>query len=66
MEDALVQDNERDKRCYHNSLNPCFNGRYTSTITKQISELIVKCLNPCFNGRFTSTQKTLGRLDQDL
>ena len=33
-------------------LNPCFNGRYSQSSTRQPS-LASVCLNPCFNGRYS-------------
>ena len=57
MEDALVHPClEIGKTRSLASLNPCFNGRCTST--NPMSTMLRKtsmCLNPCFNGRCTST-----------
>ena len=36
-------------------LNPCFNGRCTSTLVTNPQPLTLVSLNPCFNGRCTST-----------
>ena len=40
-------------------LNPCFNGRCTSTLVTNPQPLTLVSLNPCFNGRCTSTQTYL-------
>ena len=35
------------------SLNPCFNGRYSRRICATHYESTVRSLNPCFNGRYS-------------
>ena len=57
MEDALVRSNTKlSSTSKVDSLNPCFNGRCTSTIAAIIiAATYDRCLNPCFNGRCTST-----------
>ena len=57
MEDALVLAIAAILQMIIDSLNPCFNGRCTST--KAIRGFVAQedGLNPCFNGRCTSTAK---------
>ena len=56
MEDALVHLLTSLLEVMLVSLNPCFNGRCTST-PEEGSQVwrLCSCLNPCFNGRCTST-----------
>ena len=35
------------------SLNPCFNGRYSLSASIMILRMAVWSLNPCFNGRYS-------------
>ena len=56
MEDALVPFDRNGETRTIKGLNPCFNGRCTSTVYKVCTEEQTKqSLNPCFNGRCTST-----------
>ena len=56
MEDALVLINNSSKSAKNYCLNPCFNGRCTSTSETNYTRMKDKTsLNPCFNGRCTST-----------
>ena len=58
MEDALVQSLiKAGAKSVKNRLNPCFNGRCTSTELSTTNSINIKSLNPCFNGRCTSTAK---------
>ena len=57
MEDALVLQPLLLSAKKGTCLNPCFNGRCTSTSGNQIPWMkLYCCLNPCFNGRCTSTE----------
>ena len=56
MEDALVHLIAGPWQ-FITCLNPCFNGRCTSTKTKRPTRTVTTGLNPCFNGRCTSTAK---------
>ena len=61
MEDTLGGAEYWAKR-ENDSLNPCFNGRYSRS--SACSFLFIKsrtCLNPCFNGRYSRsiTEKSL-------
>ena len=40
----------------YNSLNPCFNGRYSQRAKLSLFPCLVLCLNPCFNGRYSQSQ----------
>ena len=37
------------------SLNPCFNGRYSQSILLRYNYKANRCLNPCFNGRYSQS-----------
>ncbi len=54
MEDALVHQVYKVND-YSLGLNPCFNGRCTSTLVNLQKVCSVFSLYPCFNGRCTST-----------
>ena len=59
MEDVLVlyYYGYKDKRkC---SLNPCCDGRCSSTARKSLKVLLVLSLNPCCDGRCSSTYKSI-------
>ena len=54
MEDTLrVYDIFREKKI--ESLNPCFNGRYSQSITRTKEPQNLNGLNPCFNGRYSQS-----------
>ena len=61
MEDALVQTKMATLlNIVQNSLNPCFNGRCTSTDNGKFQRMkAYEGLNPCFNGRCTSTLRLM-------
>ena len=40
-------------RLNRDSLNPCFNGRYSLSGTSATEESSRNRLNPCFNGRYS-------------
>ena len=42
------------------SLNPCFNGRYSQSMTLSSITLSMWSLNPCFNGRYSQSGKDDG------
>ena len=58
MEDALVPTKKEILHTFKHGLNPCFNGRCTSTLNGIAKGRLTPCLNPCFNGRCTSTVTT--------
>ena len=62
MEDALVLTNITTWQHLFQCLNPCFNGRCTSTFVTEpvLDEYGMPGLNPCFNGRCTSTPEMVG------
>ena len=37
----------------NNSLNPCFNGRYSQRVFQYCTITTLLSLNPCFNGRYS-------------
>ena len=60
MEDALVPKAKSSLCRFSACLNPCFNGRCTSTAQEDSTyKEGESSLNPCFNGRCTSTTTAL-------
>ena len=54
MEDTLRGINKTNNKNMKESLNPCFNGRYSqSPLNDYGQENNHHCLNPCFNGRYS-------------
>ena len=63
MEDALVHSVGFLFVKSQNCLNPCFNGRCTSTVSELLKNgAKLVSLNPCFNGRCTSTTQATAPL----
>ena len=52
----------------YNSLNPCFNGRYSQRAKLSLFPCLVLCLNPCFNGRYSQRdlRQELDKADYSL
>ena len=53
MEDTLRENLIRLRIRMPESLNPCFNGRYSQSKKKFGSKIQKPSLNPCFNGRYS-------------
>ena len=53
MEDTLRDEQFFSYRLHLQSLNPCFNGRYSQREPQWRKVKIPGCLNPCFNGRYS-------------
>ena len=56
MEDGLVHYTNKHKRIMVKGLNPCCNGRWSSTVVLLWQRKTHLCLNPCCNGRWSSTR----------
>ena len=56
MEDGLVLSMTQLKSCLQLCLNPCCNGRWSSTGDRILLCSIWSSLNPCCNGRWSSTR----------
>ena len=41
------------------SLNPCFNGRYSQSLSTLTLSCQNSSLNPCFNGRYSQSQTVI-------
>ena len=60
MEDTLRVFYSPSVFCKENSLNPCFNGRYSQrALASWVAEPNI-CLNPCFNGRYSQSPYSTG------
>ena len=55
MEDGLVLKVNVKFANGNGSLNPCCNGRWSSTMCRTQRNTKKVCLNPCCNGRWSST-----------
>ena len=44
-----------------NSLNPCFNGRYSQSLQEDVASGQEYRLNPCFNGRYSQSSHCVNR-----
>ena len=53
MEDTLRVIGENALQVKVFGLNPCFNGRYSQRVQKNLFGLNNIRLNPCFNGRYS-------------
>ena len=56
MEDTLRAKNRRYWRDSQ-SLNPCFNGRYSQRRKHANVKVSLTSLNPCFNGRYSQSHQ---------
>ena len=61
MEDTLREKYYREFDEEWCSLNPCFNGRYSQSVSSLVIHLRLSSLNPCFNGRYSQRKNTATR-----
>ena len=55
MEDTLREEKKSLRKKLRNSLNPCFNGRYSQSNFYIFKKKKKHSLNPCFNGRYSQS-----------
>ncbi len=61
MDNGLVLNSSSSEHEISLSLNPCCDGRWSSTARKALGAPELSSLNPCCDGRWSSTEKDVAK-----